>query len=139
VLLLITTHATTRAQDSKFFRKKLGKAAEVYLHKSGTSVRVDEGQVCNIVISEPSGQRGDFQRLIAVSEELAPAAMRGTLIGRTGNIGNCINDRILDYERVFIMMERECMLRPLDTNPLQEEFMLETANGARSQCEACKN
>lgn len=109
MLLLVSTHATTAAQDSKFFREKLGKASEVYQHRSGISVRVDyddEGQACGIIISEPARQRGDFQQLIAVAEELVPAAMRGAVIGTTGTIGDCTNDRIVDYERVLIVMDQ---------------------------------
>ncbi len=109
MLLLVSTHATTAAQDSKFFREKLGKASEVYQHRSGISVRVDyddEGQACGIIINEPARQRGDFQQLIAVAEELVPAATRGAVIGTTGTIGDCTNDRIVDYERVLIVMDQ---------------------------------
>jgi hypothetical protein len=75
LLLLISAHATATAQDSKFFREKLGKpaeVAEVYVHRSGISVRVDYddvGQACGVVISQSSRQkrevsfRGSWQSL----------------------------------------------------------------------------
>ena len=111
VLLFISPHAPAAAQDSKFFREKLGKAAEIYLHRSGISVRVDyddEGQACGIVISEPSHQkRGNFHRLMAVAEELIPSETRGAFIGRTGTTGNCTKIEIMDYERVRIVMNED--------------------------------
>jgi hypothetical protein len=46
---------------------------------------------------------------VAVADELVPLSMRGGIVGRTGNIGNCINIRYEDYERAFIEMnENAC-------------------------------
>ena len=39
---------------------------------------------------------------MVVADELIPNSLRGNFVGRTGEIGNCINVEYKDYERVFI-------------------------------------
>jgi hypothetical protein len=41
---------------------------------------------------------------VAVADELVPSSMRGGIVGKTGNIGNCIDVRYEDYERAFVEM-----------------------------------
>jgi len=113
LVLFFPVHAP--AQDSKFFKEKLGKPAELYRHKSGINVRVDfddEGQACSITITEPSPQDGrirSWKRVEAVASELVPLSLRGSLVSKTQEIGNCINVRYENYERVFIELnENAC-------------------------------
>ena len=108
LLLVLSCPALAPAQSSKFFKDKLGKPAELYRHKSGINVRVDfddEGQVCSINITDPSPQKGrirSWQSLEAVASELVPLSMRGSMVGKTQEIGNCINVRYENYERLFM-------------------------------------
>ncbi|HYJ85984.1 MAG TPA: hypothetical protein VEW46_08020 [Pyrinomonadaceae bacterium] len=39
---------------------------------------------------------------MVVADELIPNSLRGNFVGRTGEIGNCTNLEIKEYERVFI-------------------------------------
>jgi endonuclease YncB( thermonuclease family) len=100
-------YAALGIQGSKFLRDKLGKPAELYRHPSGIDVKADyddKGQVCSVTLSDPARQRFDrsASRLMAVADELIPNSIRGNFVGRTGEIGNCINLEYKDYERVFI-------------------------------------
>ena len=115
LLLVLTCPALAPAQSSKFFKDKLGKPAELYRHKSGINVRVDfddDGQACSIRITDPSPQQGrirSFKSIEAVASELLPLSMRGSMVGKTQEIGNCINVRYENYERVFIELnENAC-------------------------------
>jgi YD repeat-containing protein len=111
VLLLLTTClAGASAQDSKFFRDKLGKPSELYRHRSGINVQIDydaAGQVCDIYITDPDAEssRSSFPRLLAVADELIPASSRGVYLGRTGDLGNCTKVDYKDYERVFMKLD----------------------------------
>lgn len=95
-------------QGPKFFRDKLGKPSELYRHTSGIDVKVDyddKGRLCSVNLSDPAHQRGgrsSASRLMVVADELIPNSLRGNFVGRTGEIGNCINLEIEEYERVFI-------------------------------------
>jgi YD repeat-containing protein len=94
-------------QGSKFFRDKLGKPSELYRHTSGVDVKVDyddKGRLCSVHLSDPARQGSDrsASRLMVVADELIPNSLRGDFVGRTGEIGNCINFEFKDYERVFI-------------------------------------
>jgi YD repeat-containing protein len=102
-------------QDSKYFTDKLGKpvelgtTAELYRHRSGINVQVTydgKGQVCSIHLSDPARQRFDHSssRLLVVADELVPNSLRGSFLGRTGEIGNCISLEYKDYERVLIQI-----------------------------------
>jgi len=100
-------YAALGIQGSKFFRDKLGKPSELYRHTSGINVKVDyddKGRVCSVNLSDPVRQRPDRSafRLMVVADELIPNSLRGNFVGRTGEIGNCINFEYKDYERVFI-------------------------------------
>jgi endonuclease YncB( thermonuclease family) len=100
-------YAALGIQGSKFFRDKLGKPSELYRHTSGIDVKVnydDKGQVCSVSLSDPARRRFDrsASRLMVVADELIPNSLRGNFVGRTGEIGNCINVEYKDYERVFI-------------------------------------
>jgi hypothetical protein len=108
LLLVLSCPALAPAQSSKFFKDKLGKPAELYRHKSGINVRVDfddEGQVCSINITDPSPQKGRIRSLKSIEDvasELVPLSMRGSLVGKTQEIGNCIDVRYENYERLFM-------------------------------------
>ena len=103
-------------QDSKYFTDKLGKPAELgtpaelYRHRSGINVQVTydgKGRVCSIHLSDPARQRFDrpsSSRLLVVADELVPNSLRGSFLGRTGEIGNCISLEYKDYERVLIQI-----------------------------------
>jgi len=96
--------------SSKIFRDKLGKPVELYRHPSGVNVKVDyddKGRVCSVNLSDPARQRGDraASRLMVVADELIPNSIRGNFVGRTGEIGNCINLEYKEYERVFITID----------------------------------
>lgn len=115
LLLALSCPALAPAQSSKFFKDKLGKPAELYRHKTGINLRVefdDEGQACSISVTDPSPQTGrirSFKSIEAVANELVPLSMRGSLVGKTQEIGNCINVRYESYERVFIELnENAC-------------------------------
>jgi hypothetical protein len=100
-------YAALGIQGSKFFRDKLGKPSELYRHPSGIDVKVDyddKGQVCSVNLHDPARQRPDrsASRLMVVADELIPNSLRGNFLGRTGEIGNCINFEFKDYERVLI-------------------------------------
>lgn len=100
------------APDSKFFRDKLGEPAELYRHKSGVNVQVaydNKGRACSIYITDSIRDRGvyRFKRLLAVADELMPESSRGTLRGKTSDIGNCISVEYRNYERVFLIMNRD--------------------------------
>src|SRR5437870_3332879 len=93
----------TSAQDTKFFREKLGKPSELY-HKSGIDIRVDyddEGQVCSILVSDPA--RRSVGSLRTIVDELVPWSSRGSMIKTSHNIGDCINVTSAEYEKVFII------------------------------------
>ena len=99
-------------QGSKFFRDKLGKPSELYRHTSGIDVKVDyddKGQVCSVSLSNPARQRGDrtTSRLKVVADELFPSSLRGNSVGSTFEIGNCINLESYEYERVFIVINKD--------------------------------
>ena len=115
LLLVLSCPALAPAQSSKFFKDKLGKPAELYRHKSGVNVRVDfddEDQVCSITITDPSPQQGRIRSLKsieAVASELVPLSMRGSLVGKTQEIGQLHRCPIENYERVFIELnENAC-------------------------------
>jgi hypothetical protein len=113
VLLVSSVYATEVAQDSEFFRAKLGEPSkvidensEVYEQKNGISVRIgydEEGQACSINIYALPVDRGNFQRLVAVANELVPLSTRGTIVGTTREIGNCTDLDFEDYERAFVI------------------------------------
>ena len=105
-------YAALGIDNPKFFRDKLGKPSELYRHQSGVNVKVDyddKGRVCSVNLSDPARQRGDraASRLIAVGDELIPDSLRGNFVGRSGEIGNCINLEFKEYERVFITINQD--------------------------------
>ena len=125
VLLLISGYATAAAQDSDFFRSKLGEPSkvidensELYELTSGISVRVgydEEGQACSINTYAPatasSSGRGEdftwrretFKQMVAISNELIPVSVRGTVIGTMSELGDCSDAHYYDYERAFVI------------------------------------
>jgi hypothetical protein len=107
-------YAALGIDGSKFFRDKLGKPSELYRHQSGINVKVDyddKGRLCSVNLSDPARQRGDraASNLMKVADELIPDSIRGSFVGRSGEIGNCINLEFKEYERVFITInENAC-------------------------------
>ena len=102
-------YAALGIDDSKFFRSKLGKPSELYRHQSGINVKVDyddKGRLCSVNLYDPARQRGAASSLMVVADELIPDSLRGNFVGRSGEIGNCINFEFKEYERVFITINQ---------------------------------
>jgi hypothetical protein len=114
-LLALPGLQSISAQDSNYFRAKLGKPSEIYRTNSGAQVLVEydeKGQVYRIDINDPAYRSMDikaFGRFMGIAADLVPSNMRGKLKGTAGEIGNCINVKYEDYERVFMELnENAC-------------------------------
>jgi hypothetical protein len=124
MLLLISGYTTATAQDSEFFRLKLGKPSkvidensELYEQKDIT-VRVaydEEAEACSINIyapatasssgrgADPAWRRETFERMVALANELIPVSMRGTGLRTSSELGNCTDMRYEDTERALVL------------------------------------
>jgi hypothetical protein len=114
ISLMMFLATITFAQDSKYFRERLGKPFEVYEHKSGVRVEIeynDDGQVCHINLRNQDESKNLFDSVQAVASELIPVSSRGALRKSIQRAGNCFDEWLEDYERVFVIKHKDLCWR----------------------------
>jgi hypothetical protein len=112
VLLLISGYATAAAQDSQFFKSRLGEpvnlseSSELYQQKAGITVRIDYddyGDACSIQVSAPRRETGALQPLMSIALALIPSSMTGAVIRETSEIGDCTDVQYAEFQKVLIV------------------------------------
>jgi hypothetical protein len=126
ISLMVSMAAVACAQDSKYFREKLGNPSrdvevyehkssvrEVYEHKSGVRVEIGydvERQVCYIYLSDRDGRKGfdsPLKPMQSLAADLVPLSSRGALVKSSVDAGNCTNSKIEEHERALIIENQD--------------------------------
>lgn len=116
VLGLLLFGCLAAAQTSEKIRAKYGHPSEEHYQISAqvslTVKFAEDGEACEILLV------GTDQSLIAkqIVDDIIPVSERGRLIKDAGQVGNCLNNRALSYEKVDVYFDDDAcgLYRRLD-------------------------